>query len=549
MTMTSKPWQLAKLTESEPSLNDLDDVTSFQSPPKTIKVRVIDNPPGQPFYPGEILTVDPNLTPDNRYTVRRRNGRFSTFSIDPQYVELFQESEDMDNVDEFYKPMLGPAYDQWKRYHDLGAMHPLLALRASTHDGFKWDTVYKAIQAYDPNADIVLSMIQISASPWERKIYLTESVDDDMDDMDDVKEFDAPSIRLGQAVKLVIPPGEDLSNKDKAQLQYYSRLRGGHLSEINDEYNQVKIQWNGLAHWFPRSWVVPQYSSFEYNPIHESEDLGGVEDFDQPPRAKQFMRKEASLFVKIHVPWDDPSLGYMGAWQYDDTVVNVSKTRNPNLYGILGKHNNSKSEPVPKSWCTPVSIRESVDDDNLGEMDEFEEPPRHEKAICEEWVDLAEHGVGSFAKRVYFICKAFPDVEPRDVGQALINWSIDVNEGGVTDIVKTAITSEPLAFDLSREDLFRRFDIFDESVEDVDSVEGFAAPTSTPIISSCGYCGAPLGPNGEDIIDVPDDYDPNAYEHSVCSSCGNEEFHTGAQRVTRDMAMDAGDLDLEGQPY
>jgi len=88
------------------------------------------------------------------------------------------------------------------------------------------------------------------------------------------------------------------------------------------------------------------------------------------------------------------------------------------------------------------------------------------------------------------------------------------------------------------------------SDDNIGSVEAFEKPKGVPIIASCGYCGAPIGPNGQDVLDIPENYNPNDYDHGVCSSCGNEEFHTGAQRyVTREMALDAGDPSLEGTEY
>lgn len=39
----------------------------------------------------------------------------------------------------------------------------------------------------------------------------------------------------------------------------------------------------------------------------------------------------------------------------------------------------------------------------------------------------------------------------------------------------------------------------------------------------CGGCGVPLNENGEDIIDIPKDYDPRKYLMSWCQSCAYEE--------------------------
>jgi hypothetical protein len=65
---------------------------------------------------------------------------------------------------------------------------------------------------------------------------------------------------------------------------------------------------------------------------------------------------------------------------------------------------------------------------------------------------------------------------------------------------------------------------------------------------SCGYCGQPLDEDDHDVIDIPDDYDPNKYPHSVCGSCNYEQsMEAQRMRVTREMALDAGDPSLEGE--
>jgi hypothetical protein len=64
---------------------------------------------------------------------------------------------------------------------------------------------------------------------------------------------------------------------------------------------------------------------------------------------------------------------------------------------------------------------------------------------------------------------------------------------------------------------------------------------------SCRFCGVPLDENLNIIDKIPETFNPNDYEHNVCGSCMNEESSHGMRQVTRDMAMDAGDLRLEGQ--
>lgn len=63
-------------------------------------------------------------------------------------------------------------------------------------------------------------------------------------------------------------------------------------------------------------------------------------------------------------------------------------------------------------------------------------------------------------------------------------------------------------------------------------------------IYSCGYCGSPCADDGSAYGGfIPEDYDPNNYTniHGLC--CLQEQ---NQMCVTRDMAIDAGDPDLEG---
>jgi len=47
---------------------------------------------------------------------------------------------------------------------------------------------------------------------------------------------------------------------------------------------------------------------------------------------------------------------------------------------------------------------------------------------------------------------------------------------------------------------------------------------------SCGYCGCPLGPNNEIVDDIPDDYDPDDYDHEVCSDCADQQAQLEYER-------------------
>lgn len=66
---------------------------------------------------------------------------------------------------------------------------------------------------------------------------------------------------------------------------------------------------------------------------------------------------------------------------------------------------------------------------------------------------------------------------------------------------------------------------------------------------SCGFCGVPLDENINIIDKIPENYNPNDYEHDVCIDCRMQEEDDGSDmyQVTREMAIDAGDRSLEGQ--
>lgn len=67
-------------------------------------------------------------------------------------------------------------------------------------------------------------------------------------------------------------------------------------------------------------------------------------------------------------------------------------------------------------------------------------------------------------------------------------------------------------------------------------------------IYSCGVCGAPCTENG-DALSIPKNYDPDDYSHTYCCQCQYEEEENQKQYVTREMALDAGDPSLEGEPF
>ena len=60
----------------------------------------------------------------------------------------------------------------------------------------------------------------------------------------------------------------------------------------------------------------------------------------------------------------------------------------------------------------------------------------------------------------------------------------------------------------------------------------------------CGFCGSPCNDDGTPWEnEMPANYNPNDYESVNGLCCLQQE---NQMRVTRDMAMDAGDPDLEG---
>lgn len=70
----------------------------------------------------------------------------------------------------------------------------------------------------------------------------------------------------------------------------------------------------------------------------------------------------------------------------------------------------------------------------------------------------------------------------------------------------------------------------------------------------CGYCGQPTSKEGEPLTleeinsdKYPDGWDNAEWVHGLC--CAGQQQHAQDSRtITREMAMDAGDINLEGQP-
>lgn len=69
---------------------------------------------------------------------------------------------------------------------------------------------------------------------------------------------------------------------------------------------------------------------------------------------------------------------------------------------------------------------------------------------------------------------------------------------------------------------------------------------------SCGACGCPCDEKGNQLKpeNIPKNYNPDNYKHDWCNNCGHEHFESiDRQYVTREMAIDAGDPNLEGTIY
>ena len=73
-------------------------------------------------------------------------------------------------------------------------------------------------------------------------------------------------------------------------------------------------------------------------------------------------------------------------------------------------------------------------------------------------------------------------------------------------------------------------------------------------IYRCGWCGFPTNENGQCLNDaalekaknIIETYGDGIHTHLNNGDCCPPE-HENTQRVTKDMAIDAGDLSLEGQ--
>jgi hypothetical protein len=214
-------------------------------------------------------------------------------------------------------------------------------------------------------------------------------------------------------------------------------------------------------------------------------------------------------------------------------------------------------EVVPYSELRAhFGLQESAED--FGDVGDFEEPANHRHAI----IDYMQDGAGAS--------------EDKATSQEIVEYYLSVDEAA--DKAEDGVKNTLQHFHISLLDLIAALEaeasnpegdyygyehldfvidalkgLYQPSLQesaDLGDVGDFEEPKGIPITKSCGVCGSPIGPNGEDIDEIPEGYEPNDYEHDYCKSCGNEALGQNYERrVTRDMAMDAGDPDLEGQLY
>lgn len=237
------------------------------------------------------------------------------------------------------------------------------------------------------------------------------------------------------------------------------------------------------------------------------DDLGDMGDFEEPP----------SVFsVLVHIP--DDATTNRDVWKFDGKVVQIRRLSS-------GRYYDTEAHSIPAAWCTQV-LEEAAD---LGDVGDFEE--------------LKGNPIEGFCR----YCGCLIGVKDHDRIQP--HRIPSEEEKRTLPILDTpCVTCQPgvAAQDYEEENIPFYF----REAGDLGDVGDFEEPKGTPIIKSCGVCGSPLGPNGEDIYPVPSDYNPDDYEHDYCKSCGNDYYNNREpepMRVSREMAMDAGDPDLEGQ--
>lgn len=70
------------------------------------------------------------------------------------------------------------------------------------------------------------------------------------------------------------------------------------------------------------------------------------------------------------------------------------------------------------------------------------------------------------------------------------------------------------------------------------------------VMCCCGYCGQPADKNGKPLEVIPEGFDLAKAEmvHGMCCAA-QQQYETERRTVTRDMAIDAGMLEIEGMQY
>jgi len=186
-----------------------------------------------------------------------------------------------------------------------------------------------------------------------------------------------------------------------------------------------------------------------------------------------------------------------------------------------------------------LSFYESIEEEDKGDVSTFPSPNWKASPHADEII-------------AYLTNLDYPEELIEELGQAIVEGSID-NEDGMDlydpdSIEETFGMYAPQSAEEFRDAHSKVVFAMYESVEDIGDISEFPEPTHVPIAASCGMCGSPIGPEGQDVMpeDIPASYDPDDYKHEVCMHCADRMAGEERMYVTHDMALDAGDPDLEG---
>lgn len=259
-----------------------------------------------------------------------------------------------------------------------------------------------------------------------------------------------------------------------------------------------------------------------------------LDSFEKPPEY---------FWVKVQIPDESPNSYYGDAWIAHDKVLPVRRTSLP---GMLRVPNFIEGVPskywdldIPEEWCTPA-MKESIEMDDVSSYDEV--PEDSPWALYDFIRSLPQPLFWKDVLRE--IRKAFPDWSLQkiyDAADAASKTHPDLE--GLLGVIPTFMKDEGIPEEeIPHRDWLAELD---ESVE-VENVDDCEAPSQPLIAMSCGVCGAPLDAEGNYIENIPEGYDPDAYEHTYCPDCGNKEREEHRFQVTHEMALDAGDPSLEG---